>query len=83
MVRKSVDRAPKSGENVKIRRFGGEDHGGGGKSGFAIKSGSSEDGAGQKMGDGFQGEFVTQARRWSSVVGLQLNADRIYRAKEG
>ncbi len=54
MMRKSEDGTFDIAKNIQIRRFCRQNHGGGRKSRFAIKSGTRETRAGQKVSDGFQ-----------------------------
>src|SRR5215469_15910166 len=62
MVSKAIHRPFESPKYVEIGRFRGQRHGCGGERGFAVESGSAEAGSGQKMGEGFQEDFVTQRR---------------------
>jgi hypothetical protein len=47
-------RASELGDDIQVRRFGGQTHGGGGQSCLAIESCASEASAEQKVRDGFQ-----------------------------
>ena len=53
MMGKSENRAMNATDDVEIRGFGGERHGGGSQRGLAIESGSAERRAEKKMGNGF------------------------------
>src|SRR5260370_15321132 len=54
--------ALEAAEYVQIRRFGSEGHGRSGQGSLAVESGGGEAGSGQEVGNGFQGNFVTQAK---------------------
>src|SRR5579864_2470327 len=58
------DRAFEAPEHVEIGSLGRECHGGGSQGRFAIESSSRQNCAGQKVGDGFQVNFVTQGKMW-------------------
>lgn len=60
MMSESINRSFESPKYIKIGRFGGEGHGGGGQRGLAVESHASQNGAGEEVGDGFQEEFVPQ-----------------------
>lgn len=54
MVGESKNCAFEAGENVKVGCFRRQGHGGGGERSLAVKTGSSQAGAGQEVGNGFQ-----------------------------
>src|SRR5258708_34514957 len=54
--------ALEAAEYVQIRRFGREGHGRSGQGSLAVESGAGEAGSGQEVGNGFQGNLVTQAK---------------------
>src|SRR5215469_1258504 len=68
MVSKAIHRPFESPKYIEIGRFRRQRHGCGGERSFAVESGSAEAGSGQKMGDGFQEDFVTHCRRmWAKL----------------
>src|SRR5215469_17801565 len=67
VVGKPIHRPFESPNYIEVGGFRRQRHGRGGERGFAVESGSAEAGSGQKMGDGFQEDFVTHCRRWAKL----------------
>jgi hypothetical protein len=62
VVREIVNRAFESPEDIEVRGLSSERHGRGSESCLAIEPSSSQNGAGKKMCDGFQTDFVPQKK---------------------
>jgi hypothetical protein len=65
---KAEDWVLETAKHVDIRRFGGQGERGGRQRRLAVQAGSSQTGAGEEVGDGFQSVFLTSYRFSTSNV---------------
>jgi len=63
MVSELIDRSFESGQDIEIRRFGGERHGRRGERGLAVESCPRQNGSGQEVCEWFQRKVLTRKSR--------------------